>query len=121
MKLLTAIFSILFVTACSSTPTTPTSTAPDAKAPVTEKKVEAKTSEKTAKVAASASGDNVTCKLAKVERTINIVKNDDSCVVEYTKDGNKSEIATGNLTSTYCKEVQDRVRNNLAASGYDCK
>ena len=64
--------------------------------------------------------NSVVCTYDKIKREIAVVTKGENCSVEYTKDGTINEIATGSAGGTFCNEVQERVKNNLASAGYSC-
>lgn len=63
----------------------------------------------------------INCVYGDIKRELKIVKTAERCTVEYTKDGATQEIGTGAPNSSFCAEIAERVKNNLAASGYKCE
>lgn len=93
-----------------------------AKAAKSAEKMAAKPADKKVEAAAGASkGSTVTCTSGSVTRELTVVSKDGGCAVNYTKDGNTNEIATGSASSAHCKEVQEKVKGNLEKAGYACK
>lgn len=118
-----AISVALITTACSSTKkaeTTAPAEKPAAKAAATkETKATAKSA---AKETTAAEGSSVSvCTYGEVKREIKINQAADKCTVEYVKDGNTQEIASGASQSSFCGEIADRVKNNLTTAGYKCE
>jgi hypothetical protein len=63
----------------------------------------------------------VTCVFGEVKRQIRVENANEKCRVEYVKEGQAQEIATGAMFSSFCNEIADRVKNNLTSAGYQCE
>jgi hypothetical protein len=123
----------LKMSACSSTAKkeeaqpakAPTASAATAAGATSKKAAKATNKSATAKTetAKADAGDakSVTCKSGSTVREIAVVSKDGHCAVNYTKDGNTSEIATGALSGAHCKETQTKVKENLVKAGYTCE
>ena len=67
------------------------------------------------------SNDVVTCELKGETRKLEILADGEGCKLEYTKTGATTTIATQKKGHEKCKEVSDKTKGKLEASGYTCK
>lgn len=78
-----------------------------------------KKSDKAKEERKTAKGD-VTCKIGSDVRTLKVIEKGDGKAVEYTKEGETSELATCNLSGEFCMNIVNRVKNNLEEAGWSC-
>lgn len=128
MKLFTLFAAVLFLAACSSKGTKPDETAAkaDAKAASASTKAEkVEKAEKAAKRAADETKGEVSgrasCKSGSDTRLIEIVSKGTGCAVEYTKQEEKSEIASAMHETQHCTNVLEKVKGKLEAAGFSCE
>lgn len=73
-----------------------------------------------------AATSSTTCSKANDIRNIDVIKVDDGCEVNYTKqfdpqDSSIKSIASSKKGTSHCKKIQERVKSNLVSAGYNCK
>jgi hypothetical protein len=132
MKLWLLSSAVIFAAGCShGASNTKTSEAAPTKTPApsaakTEPTAapEAKKSKHAAKAkkneGTEASFDHTVCKSASDERMLDIVAKGGGCAVEYTKQSQKSEIASAEHETEHCKQVMQKVRGHLEGAGFTC-
>ena len=59
-----------------------------------------------------------TCLVGKDKRTVRLDKKDKRCEVQYTKYGDKQEVAWGQATPAICEKAFNSIRTNIEGSGY---
>ncbi len=69
----------------------------------------------------SAFASETKCKSGSDERVLKISDVQGGCNLEYTKAGNTSSVATQKNGQTKCEEVRNKIKEKLAASGYQCE
>lgn len=133
MKHLTLIAAVLFLAACSSKGTKSDAATDTAAAKAAEAKADARAAtasgaakgEKAAKRAADEAKGEVSgrasCKAGAETRLIEIVSRGTGCAVEYTKQNEKSEIASAAHETQHCTAVLERVKGKLEAAGFSCE
>jgi len=62
----------------------------------------------------------VVCTLDGLTREISVIENSPGCTVQYTKDGESSEIGRGSSESDFCPNLLNRVKGNLESAGFRC-
>ena len=130
------LFMSIVISACSSSPSKTTTPNNDKKSETAQSKTaqnqekssavvktESPVTKETPKSASpnTESSTLVTCIYGSVKRELKINQAIDKCTVEYVKDGNSQEIATGIVKSPFCVEIMERVKNNLTTAGYKCE
>ena len=130
MKFLTLLAAVLVLASCSSKSTKSDAATDSAATAKTEMKADAKAApakaEKAAKRAAAeeAKGEvsgRASCKSGAETRLIEIVNKGTGCAVEYTKQNEKSEIASAAHETQHCSAVLEKVKGKLQAAGFSCE
>ncbi len=136
MKLVIALLTLTFVTACASKKTEPVKTETPAtmaaekpSAPVEVKKAEKhakksgakKTTEAAPAEKSSVGKAELTCKSGTEERKLAIQVKGTGCELMYTKGGETKAIATQMNGSEKCEEVMTSVKEKLVAANYTCQ
>lgn len=75
----------------------------------------------TKKESVMAAAGDISCNLGSDTRTLQVVKNDSGCVLQYTKSGAISEVASGGVGSNHCDNVANKIKGNLVSAGFTCK
>lgn len=140
-RLLLAITLGAFFSACESAPKKEGNKAADTKVETkakTDKKADAKAEKKPAKKAnfededisksnptaktESAAMGKITCVSGTDSRDLEMTAADGkACVLNYTKQGNTQEVASGVADTNHCNEVRDRIKGKLEAAGFKCE
>ena len=133
MKLALALSALFLITACASKGTKPEAPAAAGQPAAAPAKADNKAAapakaEKAAKRAADSKGadsdatvsEKASCKSGGDERLIEIVTRGSGCAVEYTKQNEKSEIATAAHETQHCTNVMQKVKGKLEAAGFSC-
>jgi|GEM_PF-3379977 len=61
-----------------------------------------------------------TCVVAGDKRTVTLDKGEMKCKVNYTKNGEQTEVAWGQSTPEICKTAFDKIRTNIEGAGFKC-
>lgn len=89
-----------------------------------EETASSKTSRKSRKknkgAARASQSGAVICAYNSFNREISVVEKSSGCVVQYTKDGESSEIGRGYSGSAFCSSLVDRIKSNLESAGFKC-
>jgi hypothetical protein len=130
MRLLAVAFIALALTSCGSSEKDPID-----RDPVTNEQAKPSPSNSSAPSKAGASSkdaagagstaaaapSSAVCSFQDIRRELKVLRESGTCRVEYVKDGETKELASGQENSPICQEVFDRVKNNLVSAGYSCK
>lgn len=63
----------------------------------------------------------VVCEAGGDQRQIEMRIRERGCELVYSKEGIESILATSTTGTAHCLKVQNRVRDNLSAGGFDCR
>ena len=140
-RLLLVITLGAFFSACDTVPKKEDGKAADAKVDAkakVDKKADTKADKKTTKKAnfedediskskptaktESAAMGKITCVSGTDSRELEMTAADGkACVLNYTKQGNTQEVASGVADTNHCNEVRDRIKGKLEAAGFKCE
>ncbi len=95
-------FTLLFLTACQHTATSPAAT--------------------TQSAPSLAPSENITCSLQKDVRRLRILPvQDKGCSLQYTKYNTEKSIATSQSSKQHCVDISKRIITQLTQSGFSCE
>jgi len=85
-----------------------------------KKKAELQDQKAQVKTEATQSENSYACLVGKDVRLVEVEKTQKGCEVNYTKLGEKQQVAWAESTPSICTRVKKQIRNNIEAKGFKC-